>query len=126
MDTKKWKAWILVWVMPMIFVAGCRSVQTLPVAQRTPTQCGNIKLYGTDNVPFEYQELGVIGVTVTHQSLNDCLEAFAGEARKMDADAVLNFRVVPVQGTGGFMYVTTISQDNRVCMTGVAVKIKRP
>ena len=107
-----------------LLLAGCQSVQTLPVAQRTPSQCGDIKLYGTDNVPFEYEELGVIGIYVTYKSMEEALQVFMAEAQKMRADAVLNLRVQPGIGVGGFFLVITL--PNKIYITGTAVKIKRP
>jgi hypothetical protein len=108
----------------LLLSSGCRTVYVVPVAQRTPSTCGNIRLYGTDNVPFEYEELGVIGLTFEDASQDQCLQAFVSEAQKMGADAILGFRIEPVVFSGGFMLVVCNHSETR--LTGVAVRIKRP
>ena len=112
-------------------LCGCGSIKSsIPVSVRTPAYCGNIKLYGTDNVPFEYEELGVVALRETDfTTLEDKLSAFVREAQKLGADAVVNFRVEPINDivvvVFGFGGGAGPCKDSYL-LTGVAVKIKRP
>ncbi len=90
---------ILIAVMGLGMV-GCRSPQyVIPLGARSPAACGNIRLYATDNVPFEYEELGAIG-GLYHKvkSEDQRLRAFVAEARKLGADAIVNFSQEPAIG----------------------------
>lgn len=109
-----------------VLATGCATGRVVPVATRTPASFGHIKLYGTDNVPFEYEELGVIGQLYDKQfSMDQCLRMFAEEAEKLGADAILNFRVEPGEAYGGFILVLG-DHYAHVTLTGVAVRIKKP
>ena len=109
-------------------MAACRSPQYVtPLGARTPAVCGTIRLYATDNVPFEYEELGAIG-GLYHKikSPDQRLQAFTAEARKLGADAIVNFSQEPM--IGALVLFGFGGDDPTVYtrMTGVAVKIRRP
>lgn len=107
-----------------VLLGGCQTVHVVPVAQRTPAFCGNVKLYGTDNVPFEYEELGIVSVSLSHATTDEVLQLFVSEVQKLGADAALNVRFQSVNRTGGFFLVLTLPNDNLI--TGTAVKKTRP
>jgi len=112
-------------------MCGCGSVRmSMPIAVRTPAYCGEMKLYGTDNVPFEYEELGVVAVFENDwTSVEDKMDKFISEAQKMGADAIVNFSIEPANdivlvffGFGGGAGPCSCSY----LIKGVAVKVKRP
>jgi len=121
---------LAVWSLALL-LSGCVSAQrAVPLAGRTPSYCGNIKLYGTDNVPFEYEEIASLahGYDAFWFPLDDCLRQFAAQAQGLGADAVLNFKVEQHGGVGGFFLVISSLGQNAgyLYLTGTAVKIKRP
>lgn len=114
-----------------VSLCGCSTVKSsVPVAIRTPAYCGNVKLYGTDNVPFEYEELGIVSLAALEHTTQEAkIEAFVNEARKMGADAIVNVTIEPANdmvlvifgfGGGGSPH------PNSYRLSGVAVKIRRP
>ena len=104
---------------------GCRTAYIVPVAQDTSRAlCGNIKLYGTTNVPFEYEELSVVAIMYDGMTQDACLSDFIATVQKLGADAVLNFSLDPTVDSEGFWLV--IDDCSRIRVKGVAVKIKRP
>lgn len=114
-----------------LMVSGCGTIKaSVPVAVRTPVYCGSVKLYGTDNVPFEYEELGVVALYAHESSsLEEKVTQFVNEAQKMGADAILNFRVEPVNDI--VLVIFGFGGGAGPChggyrITGVAVEIKRP
>jgi hypothetical protein len=118
-------------LLAMALVSGCATQRAVPLGVRTPAVCGNVKLYGTDNVPFEYEEIACLAQSydMTVHDLDECLRLFAAKAQELGADAVLGFRMQNESGTGGFLGVTwsTIGDSTSYLhLTGVAVKIKRP
>lgn len=112
-------------VVMVCLLTGCISVQTVSLAQRTPAACGGVKLYGTANVPFEYEEIGTVAIVHAGGTQEEWLREFTAEAQRLGADAVLNFMLEPVYHSGGFMLVVPHT-DNTVVVKGVAVKVKRP
>lgn len=113
-------------VIGVVLVCGCRgtTAYVVPVADRTPATCGNTKLFGTDNVSFEYEELGAVGILSYSHSVDECVRAIVSEAEKLGADAILNFRMQPLDHSEGFWLV--VGHRGPVELSGVAVKIKRP
>lgn len=115
----------------MIVFCGCATVKSsIPVAVRTPAYCGSVKLYGTENVPFEYEELGVVSL-LSHDttSLEEKISAFVGEAQKLGADAIVNFMAVQMNDDVGVILGFGYGGGpckNYYRLTGVAVKTKRP
>jgi len=112
-------------------VSGCVYAQrSFPLAGRTPSYCGNIKIYGTDNVPFEYEEIASLahGYDTFWFTPDDCLRQFAAQAQGLGADAVLNFKLEQQAGVTGFILVGNLLGQNSgyLYLTGTAVKIKRP
>ena len=123
------KGFLRLFVLAAISVlSGCQSMDesvcVINLAQNTPRQCGNIKLYGSDSVPFEYEEIAAIGTYKTWADESEALEFFIKEAEKLKADAVINFRVQPGIGVGGLFLVITM--PSKMHLTGTAVRIKRP
>ena len=79
-------------------LSGCVSAYNVGMAGKTPVSMGNVKLYSTDSVPFEYEELGFVSVRVDGSPFGPptqdyALGIFQREVAKTGADAVLNFRV---------------------------------
>lgn len=111
-------------------LSGCLTQRMVQVGARTPAAFGDLKVYGTANVPFEYEEVAVLaqGYNMGHYTEEACFKMFAEKAREVKADAVLNFKMEIVPGVGGFLFVMTAINPTSSCMTlsGVAVKIKRP
>ena len=124
MSIVKWSFYVAACGIVAVTLTGCKTVYKVPLGQRTPTECGNVKLYGTENVPFEYEEISTIALMYQHTPQDECLRQFVAEAQRLGADAVLNFMLEPVNDTGGFMFVGTA--QNTTLVKGVAVKIKRP
>ena len=113
-----------------VVLSGCAVQHTVPLATRTPTSFGNIKLYGTDNVPFEYEELASLSQAydMDPYTEEESLRLFAAKAQEVGADAILNFRMESLPGTGGFFFVASAigPRTSYLSLSGTAVKIKRP
>jgi hypothetical protein len=114
---------LTVTILVAMFLSGCVNPCTVMTGARTPADFGNIKVYGTDNVPFEYDEIGFHCVVVDADQ-QTALRTFATQTQNMGADAILNFHIRPVYATGGFFFV--MSDTSQYEVSGVAVKIKRP
>jgi hypothetical protein len=111
----------------LVFGTSCVSKQAIVAGDRSGALYGNVKIYGTDNVPFEYEEVGVIG-HVYHKNVyskEQFMREFVAEAQQMGADAILDFKIEPVP-VGGGVFVVVVTPGDFVRLTGVAVKIKRP
>ncbi len=126
-------AWIycLAAIGLVVLVFGCASVQhTVPLVTRTPTVFGNVKVYGTGSVPFEYEELASLaqGYSMWHFTLEESLARFAAKAQEVGADAILNFKMEVSPAAGGFFFVFSVigPTSSFVTLSGTAVKIKRP
>lgn len=110
----------------LLGASGCITRYSTALGSRTPPACGNVKLYGTDNVPFEYEELSFLSQTYDQlYSRDDALRSFATEAQSLGADAVLNFRLES-EWIGDNWFGFTIAMAQQFKLTGVAVKIKKP
>ena len=111
-------------------LAGCITQRLVQVGARTPSSFGDIKVYGTANVPFEYEELAVLaqGTDMSVYSEDESLKMFAEKALAVKADAILNFKIEVMPGVGGFFAVFSAIGPGTSYMTlsGTAVKIKRP
>lgn len=107
-------------------LTGCMNQCLVPVASRTPDYCGNVKLYGTDNVPFEYEELAVLsqGYNLGAFTPEQAVQMFVADAQKVGADAIVSFKMEISSQAGGFWLV--INVPKHLSLSGVAVKIKRP
>jgi len=73
----------------LVIVCGCGTMTVVPLGSRTPTSCGRVQLYATDNVPFEFEELGFISLNNQERSQDVCLSQFCDQALELGADAVL-------------------------------------
>ena len=124
MSSLKWSLYVVACGIVAVTLTGCKTVYKVPLGQRTPTDCGNVKLYATAIVPFEFEEISTIALMYQHTPHDECLRQFVAEAQRLGADAVLNFMLEPVNETGGFLFVGT--GQNTTLVKGVAVKIKRP
>lgn len=113
-------------LMVSLCMGGCMTQCLVPVGARTPAYCGNVKLYGTDNVPFEYEEIAVLahGYDLHHSTVEEAVQAFVAEAQKVGADAVVSFKMEITAHSGGFVVV--VPTPETLSLSGVAVKIKRP
>ena len=115
-------AHITLLVLLGVFSCGCQTwifEHSIPIADRATPEWGSLKVYATDNVPFEYEEIGFVTISYHtnrygEPNEKDMLSKFRDRALEMGADAVLNFRYEAL----GLYYLTHVS--------GVAVKIKRP
>ena len=107
-------------------LAGCVTPCTVLTATKTPPAFGNIKLYGTDNVPFEYEEIGVHSLFYSKVDLDGALNQYAEQVRNLGADAVLGFRVSHVVSHQAILGFSLFWNDTQYELSGVAVKIKRP
>jgi hypothetical protein len=115
----------------LLFSAGCITQRTVPLGARTPAACGNLKLYATDNVPFEYEEIACLAQSfdMFAYGMDDCLRLFAAKAQELGADAILDFHMENGPGVGGVFGVTWSNLGDSTSylhLTGVAVKIRRP
>ena len=102
-------------------LAGCAGTASYKFATGPAAKVNyGIEIYATDNVPFEYTELGIVrGVgcsAETWPTEQMYVEGMVKEAKALNADAVINVRLIPF---------TTFSRVF-VEAQGVAVKIKRP
>ncbi len=112
----------------VVLSAGCAGLNSYRLATGpAPFHKFDLPIYATENVPFEYQELGIVrGVGwVSHgwPDQTQCAEAMVNEAKQMGADAVIGVRVVPFTESSGFLIVGC---SGVVDIQGVAVKIIRP
>jgi len=98
----------------------------VPIATRTPAACGNIRLYGSYNVPFEFEEMGVVSVICYDVSENEMLSRFASEASKLGADAVLNFSIEQQSGLHVLFGFGLHHISDVITLRGTAVRIKKP
>ena len=118
---KSW-GWTMVAGLALALSSGCATYvaeHAIPTAGRATPDWGTLKVYATDNVPFEYEEIGF----VAHAEYSDhngwlneqaLLNTFRDKVIRMGADALLNFRY------------DTFGGDWACQVSGVAVKIKRP
>ena len=122
---------VLAVVVGAAWLSGCASVErVVPLGAKTPSVFGNVKLYGTDNVPFEYEEIAAVSQTYSafDYGYEDCLKLFAARVQQLGADAVLNFKVDQDETPKGFLLVVTVISPSLgwLHLSGTAVKIKRP
>ena len=114
----------------VMLLSGCAMQHTVPLATATPKSFGKIRLYGTENVPFEYEEIASLAQTrgLAFSSKEECLNVFAESAEELGADAILNFRMELLPSTLGFLVVFARITPDRcyLSLSGTAVKIKRP
>ncbi len=113
-------------IAAMLMITGCITPCTVLTAGKTPPVFGNIKLYGTDNVPFEYEEIGVQSFIYINNDQEGALKTYADQVRGLGAEAVLNFRIRRVMFVQSFLGFGFIPNPTQFEMEGVAVKIKRP
>ncbi len=106
----------------MAFCVGCGTFpaeHSISTGGRMSPDWAGLKLYATDNVPFEYEEIGFICVNEMSRDRKPDDKAmcakFRDKALALGADAVVNFRM---DDDSDFCYVFKL--------TGVAVKIKKP
>ena len=117
-------------VVAFLAISGCVHSYHVGMGEKTPTALGQIKLYSTDNVPFEYQELSYVSCHVDGgvaelfrpRPQDEVLSSFRDQVVKAGGDAVINFRMY-ASFHGGYLifpgsYFTIVS--------GTAVKIRRP
>ena len=113
-----------------VVLSGCMTQRMVQVGARTPAAFGDIKVYGTTEVPFEFEEVAVLaqGYDMWTYTEEECFKMFAEKALAVKADAILNFKIEVVPGCGGFMFVTATIGPTTSFMTlsGTAVRIKRP
>jgi hypothetical protein len=125
------------WIRPALLVflcltmafglTGCVNLYHVGVGAQTPPNIGKIKYYSTDNVPFEYEELGhismmLIGSCFGPQPLEMILRNFNSEVAKDGADAVLNFQIDYAFSSSWLIFPGAWNTQ----VSGTAVKIKRP
>lgn len=106
-----------------LLVCGCQSRTVIVPTGRTSAPW-RIPVYATDNVPFEYEEIGFVSVIEHGSAQEKALSRFQKAVDQLGADAVLGFRLEYEIEVGGFWLV--LSDTSYVKVTGVAVKIKRP
>ena len=111
-----------------LLLTGCVGLETYRIATGpTPFIKYDIPVYATDNVPFEYTELGIVRavpwVLGGWPTESVYMEAVVKEAKALGADAIIDFRVTPFTNQGGFMLIVW---SGVIDAQGVAVKIKRP
>ena len=120
--------WMVLRSLLVSVLSGCACVERCKIATGpTPFVKYEIPVYATESVPFEYTEIGIVQIAPTQvgsfAEVSKYMEEFVGEAKRLGADAVINFHVTRFATAGGFMLVLP---NCRVEMEGVAVKIKRP
>lgn len=102
----------------LLIVAGlsaCVSRGTVDLGHHgSSSSNAGVKIYGTDNVPFEYEEIAFHFRAYQSSNVGAATAHFCREVKQLDADAILNFRISP----------SPWRDDLRV--EGVAVRIKRP
>ena len=113
-------------VITAVFLAGCVVPCTIYTDSRTPPSFGTVKLYGTDNVPFEYREIAVHTVYINTSDQQEAVRIFAEQVRALDADAVLGFRMTPLLWQISFFGFNIIDDMSQYVLSGTVVKIKRP
>lgn len=115
------------WVMAgvaagiLAFGTGCGTTycaQGLPSGSKAAPDWGPLKVFATDNVPFEYEEIGLVSASA-HQASSARDESklcamLREKAISMGADAIINLRY------------EVYSMNVGAHMSGVAVKIKKP
>jgi len=119
---------VLLCLVTVILVAGCAGLNTYRVATGPdPFHKYDLPIYATENVPFEYEELGIVrAVGWVYNAWPDqskCVEAMVKDAKSLGADAVIRVKILPFAWSDGFMLVLG---SGGVDVQGVAVKIKRP
>jgi hypothetical protein len=108
--------------LALSMTSGCathHAQHSIPTAGRATPDWGTLKVFSTDNVPFEYEEIGFVTCSMWARHTvppkeEDMLARFRDKAIRMGADAVLNFRY------------SSLYADLLVELSGVAVKIKKP
>lgn len=115
-------------VLMVCLLSGCAGTLSSKLATGAAAKANyDIQIYATDNVPFEYTELGIVRgmswVDLGHPTEATYMDAVVKEAKSMGADAIINFHLSSTYNSGGFVLVVWA---NIVEAQGVAVKIKRP
>jgi len=116
----------------MLWLPACGRTISVGVGSRASADWGDLKVFSTDVVPFEFEELSYISVTRPAASkerhIPNAMAEFRKMAEQLGADAILNLRVdnVMATGGGGFVLVVVPGESNWVMISGVAVRIKRP
>lgn len=111
-------------------LTGCTHTYHVGMVSRTPSSMGNVKLYSTDCVPFEYEELGFVlvyadagpGAWFGPPPQGFVLETFQKEVARTGADAVLNFRIDYISWSDWLLF----PPGSGATASGTAVKILRP
>ena len=126
------KQWELMRMTGLVCVAvgllsGCGTASYKFATGPTAKANYGIEIYATDNVPFEYTELGIVrGEAEWAFAWPDeqmYMEGVIKEAKALNADAVINFHLNRHSNSSGFILVVG---KCLVDAEGVAVKIKRP
>ena len=109
-------------------LAGCAGTASYKFATGAAAKANyGIEIYATDNVPFEYAELGIVRgeawLTGGWPDEKMYVEGIVKEAKALNADAVINYRESRFQVVEGFLLIIG---HHVVEAEGVAVKIKRP
>lgn len=112
----------------VIFLCGCSGIHMYKIATgSTPFQDYGLPIYATENVPFEYEELGVVRVDAwvceTYPKEATYMTNLVRAAKELGADAIVRFKLENFGLSGGFMLVLS---NGHTVAEGVAVKIKRP
>ena len=115
-------------VVAVVFLlSACETMHSfsIPSVEKTPAAFGDIPIYYSDIVPFEYEEIGIVLVWGNNQE--NAIKEMASKAKSVGADAIINFRAT--YGVGGLYIVVawgggggTGTDINQRILQGLAVR----